>query len=51
MEKRLISLSTKLWHPYRKPKDTRVSQGATRVEDCLTDSPHTTRPDWVNSGL
>ena len=51
MEKQLISLPTKLWHPYLKSEGTRVNQGATRVEDYLTDSSYTTRPDWVNSGL
>lgn len=51
MEKQLISLPTKLWHPYRKPEGTRVYQGTAHVEDYLADSPHTARLDWVSSGL
>ena len=51
MEKQLISLPTELWHPYRKSEGTRVNQGLARAEDYLADSPNSTRPDWVNSGL
>ena len=51
MEKQLISLFAKLWHPYRKPEGTRVNQSIARSEDYLTDSPNFARPDWVNSGL
>jgi len=51
MEKQLIALPTKLWHPYRKSEGTHFDQGATRIEDYLTDSPYNTRPDRVNSGL
>ena len=51
MEKQLISLPTKLWHPYRKSEGTRANQGTARVEDYPTDTSDTARPDWVNSGL
>lgn len=51
MEKQLISLPTELWHPYRKSEGTHVNQGVACAEDYLTDSPNSTRPDWVNSGL
>ncbi len=51
MEKRLPSLHTELWHPYNRPEGTYADQGIAGIEDYLTDSPDTTRPDRVTAGL
>jgi hypothetical protein len=51
MEERNRSLHTELWHPYSRPEGTNGDQGATDIEDYLTDTSYPARFDRVTAGL